>query len=44
MFENIRNVIIRLPIDQLGRNLSVRIPSYIRHVRYVAVAMATTIA
>jgi len=44
MLENIRNAISRLPIDRLGRNLGGRIPSCSRHVRHVAVAMATTVA
>jgi len=41
MFENIRNVITRLPMDRLGRNLGGHIPSCLRHVRHDAVAMAT---
>jgi len=44
MLENIRNAIYRLPIHQLGRNLSGRIPSCSRHARDVAVAMATAVA
>jgi len=44
MLENIRNAISLLLIDQLGRNLGGRIPSYSRHVRHVAVAMATAVA
>jgi len=44
MLENIRNAITRLSMDQLGRNLGGRIPSYSGHVRRVAVAMATTVA
>jgi len=44
MLENIRNAITRLPMDQMGRNLGGRIPSCSRHVRHVAVAMATAIA
>ena len=41
MLENIRNAITRLPMNQLGSNLGGRIPSCYRHVRHVAVAMAT---
>jgi len=37
----IRNVITRLPIDRLGRNLGGSIPSCPRHVPHDAVAMAT---
>ena len=44
MLENIRNAISRLPVDQLGRNLGGCIPSCSRHVRHVAVAMATAVA
>ena len=44
MLENILNTITRLPMDRLGRNLGVRIPSCSRHVRHVTVAMATAIA
>ena len=43
MSENIRNAIIRLPMDQLERNLGGRIPSCSRHVRHDAVAMATAL-
>ena len=32
MFENIRNVIIRLPMDRLRPNLGGHIPSFPRHV------------
>ena len=38
MFENIRNVIIRLPMDQLTPNLGGHIPSCPRHVPHVSVA------
>jgi len=44
MLENIRNAIIRLPMDRLGRNLRGRIPLCSRRVRHVAVAMATAVA
>jgi len=44
MLENIRNAITRLPMDRLGRNLGGRIPFCSRHVRHVAVAMATAVA
>jgi len=44
MFENIGNAITRQPMDRLGRNLGGRIPSRSRHVRYDAVAMATSVA
>jgi len=44
MLENIQNVIYRLPMDRLGRNLGGHIPSCPRHVRHDAVAMATTVA
>jgi len=44
MLENIRNAITRLPINQLKCNLGGRIPSSARHVRHVAVAMATAVA
>ena len=44
MFENIRNAITRLPIDQLGRNLGGYIPSCSRDVRHDSVAMATAAA
>ena len=44
MLENIRNAITRLPMDRLGRNLGGHIPSYARHLRYDAVAMATAVA
>jgi len=44
MFENIENTITHLAMDQLGRNLTGRIPSHSRHVRHNAVAMATAVA
>jgi len=44
MLENIQNAITRLPVDRLGRNLGGHILSCYRHVRHVAVAMATTVA
>jgi len=44
MFENIRNVITRLPMDRLRPNLDGHIPSCPRHVRHDAVAMATAVA
>jgi len=44
MFENIRNVITRLPMDRLGRNLGGHIPSMFRHVPHDLVAMATGVA
>jgi len=44
MLENIGNIITRLAMDQLGRNLAGRIPSRSRHVRLNAVVMATAIA
>jgi len=44
MLENIRNAITRLPIDRLGRKLRGCIPSCSRHVRLVAVVMATAVA
>jgi len=40
----IRNVITRLPIDRLGRNLGGNIPSCPRHAPHDAVAMATAAA
>jgi len=40
----IRNAITRLPMDRLERNLGGHIPSYPRHVRHDAVAMATAAA
>jgi len=43
MLENIRNAITRLPMNQLGRNFGGRITSCSRHVRHVAVAMATAV-
>ena len=43
MLEYIRNAITRLLMDRLGRNLGNRIPSCYRHVRHVAVAMATAL-
>jgi len=44
MFENIRNVITRLPMDRLRPNLGVHIPSRPRHVSHDLVAMATAVA
>ena len=44
LLESIRNAIIRLPMDRLGRNLGGHIPSCARHVCYDAVAMATAVA
>ena len=44
MLENIRNAITRLPMDRRGRKLGGHIPSYPRHVRHDAVAMATAVA
>jgi len=44
MFENIRNVITRMPMNRLGRNLAGHIPSRSRHIRHDAVAMATAAA
>jgi len=44
MLENIENVITRLAMDQLGRNLARRIPSRSRHVRDNVVAIATAVA
>jgi len=44
MLENIRNPITRLTMDLLGRKLGGRIPPCSRHVRHVAVAMATAVA
>ena len=44
MLENILNAITRLLMDRLERNLVGHIPSYARHVRYDAVAMATAVA
>ena len=41
MFENIRNVITRLPMDRLRPNLGGHIPSCPRHVPHDLVAMAT---
>ena len=41
MFENIRNVITRLPIYRLRLNLGGHIPSCPRHVPHDSVAMAT---
>ena len=40
----IRNAITRLPMDRLKRNLGGHIPSYPRHVRHNAVAVATAAA
>ena len=37
--ENIRNAIIRLPMDQLGRDLGGSMPSCSRHVRHVALCL-----
>jgi len=44
MLENIRNAMTRLPLDRLGRNLGGHIPSFLRHVRHEAVAMAMAVA
>jgi len=44
MLKIIRNAITRVPMDRLRRNLGGRIPSCSRHVRHVAVAMATAVA
>ena len=46
MFENIRNVITRLPMDRLRPNLDVdgHIPSCPRHVPHDLDAMATAVA
>ena len=44
MLENIINDISCLPMGRLGRNLGGHIPSCTQHVRYDAVAMATTTA
>jgi len=44
MLEYIRNAITRLPMDKLGHNLGGHIPSYARHLRHDAVAMATAVA
>jgi len=44
MFENIRNVITRLPTDRLKPNLGGHIPSCPRHVRHDSVAVATAAA
>jgi len=44
MFENIQNVITRLPMDRLGRNLGGHMPSCSRHVRHDAVAMSLVVA
>ena len=41
MFENIRNVITRLPMDRLRRNLGGHIPLCPRHVPHDLFAMAT---
>jgi len=41
---NIGNVITRLTVDRLGRNMGGRIPSRPRHVRYDALAMVTVVA
>jgi len=39
-----KNAINRLPMDRLWRNLGGHIPSCSRHVRHVAVTMATAVA
>jgi len=44
MSENIRNAIIRLPMDRLRPNLGGHIPSCPTHVPHDAVAMATAVA
>ena len=44
MLKNIGNAITLLPMDQLGRNLGGNMPLCSRHVRHVAVAMATAVA
>jgi len=44
MLENILNAITGLPMDRLGRNLGGHILSSARHVRHVAVTMATAVA
>ena len=44
MLENIENTITRLAMDQLRRNLAVRIPSRSGHVSPNAVVMATAVA
>ena len=44
MFENIRNVITRLPMDRLRPNMGGHIPSCPRHVPHDLVAMATAVA
>jgi len=40
MFENMKNVVTRLPMDRLGRILGGSIPSRSWHVRHDAVAIA----
>ena len=44
MLENIGNAITRIQMDRFGQNLGDRIASCSRHVRHVAVAMATAVA
>jgi len=44
MFENIRNVIIRLTMDRLRPNLGSHITSCPRHVPHDSVAMAMAVA
>jgi len=44
MFENIRNVITRLPMDRLRPIFGGYIPACPRHVPYDLVAMATAVA
>ena len=44
MFENIINVITRLPMDRLRPNVGGHIPSCPRHVPHDLVAMATGVA
>jgi len=44
MFENIRDVLTRLPEDQLRPNLGGHIPLWLRHVPHDSVAMATAVA
>jgi len=44
MLENIRNAITRLPMDRLDASWVVASHTYSRHVRHVAVAMATAVA
>jgi len=40
---NVGNAVTRLPVDRFGRNLSGRISSCPRRVRFVAVAMVTAV-